>query len=85
MSASMNDLKRKNTDSRLYQSYMLRLWRESRAGDWRASLENVFTGERRLFSDIAEMFVYLCARTGRSAPQRPAQTTGLEKHKEDPS
>jgi hypothetical protein len=81
----MNEIKKKNTDSRLYQSYMLRLWRESRKGDWRVSLENVFTGERKLFPDIADMFVYLCARTGRSAPQRAAQQEALEKHKEDPS
>jgi hypothetical protein len=48
-----------------YLSYLLRVWRtgsgESEA--WRASLENPFTGERRGFAGLKDLFVYLQART----------------------
>jgi hypothetical protein len=54
-------------DERLYQSYMLRLWRESMDGDWRASLENITTGAKKNFSDLADMFVFLCGQVGQAS------------------
>lgn len=44
---------------RLYQSYLLRIWRESTDGEWRASLQNVVTGECHNFPNLQAMFDYL--------------------------
>jgi hypothetical protein len=45
-----------------YHSFLLRLWRESEQGGWRASLENVTTGERQGFPDLASLFAFLHAK-----------------------
>lgn len=57
-----------------YQSYLLRLWREGNKGDWRVSLEDIRTGERKYFADLAEMFVYLCGKIGRRPISTEART-----------
>ena len=44
-----------------YRSYLLRLWRESEYGAWRASLESVTTGERRGFPNLPSLIAYLQA------------------------
>jgi len=44
---------------RLYQSYLLRMWRESVNGEWRASLQNVATSECQNFADLEALFAYL--------------------------
>lgn len=45
----------------IYDSFLLRLWRESEQGAWRASLENVMTGERHSFPDLASLYAFLRA------------------------
>ena len=48
-----------------YASHLLRLWRGSGAkAVWRASLENVFTGERVSFASLDELFDFLRGQTG---------------------
>jgi len=43
-----------------YHSYLLRLWRVKEDGeDWRASLEDVVTGELHGFTDLAKLIAYL--------------------------
>ena len=44
-----------------YYSYLLRVWRESEYGAWRASLESVTTGERHGFPNLASLLGYLQA------------------------
>jgi hypothetical protein len=44
-----------------YHSYLLRIWRESEHGAWRASLESVTTGERRGFDNLSSLFASLQA------------------------
>jgi hypothetical protein len=53
----------------VYRSYLLRLWRTESAGKaaWRASLESAQSGERRAFADLASLFAFLEAQTGRDA------------------
>jgi hypothetical protein len=46
-----------------YAAYLVRLWRDGQAGQWRASAQSVQTGERTLFSSLAELFVFLEGRT----------------------
>jgi hypothetical protein len=50
--------KKKGTD---YYSFLLRLWRVKEQGrqEWRASLENVGSCEKRGFDCLEELLVYL--------------------------
>jgi len=43
----------------MYLSFLLRLWRESEYGAWRASLESVTTGERHGFGSLAGLMAFL--------------------------
>jgi hypothetical protein len=49
-----------------YFSYLLRVWlvRVSGKSVWRGSLEDPFTGERRGFANLRELFIYLTTRIG---------------------
>jgi hypothetical protein len=60
-----------------YLSYLLRLWREERDGQyiWRASLEIPFEEKRRAFADLAALFRFLEAET---APAEPDQAVDSE-------
>lgn len=51
-----------------YVSYLLRIWREGASREsshdegkptWRASVDNVLTGERRGFANLDELFDFL--------------------------
>ena len=50
-------------NNRLYQSYILRLWRESVDGEWRASLQNVTSGDVKNFGSLSDLFTFICQRT----------------------
>ena len=55
---------------RNYYSYLLRLWQVG-AGEgaaWRASLEEIPTGERRAFASLHDLFAYLREQTRASPP-----------------
>ena len=45
--------------SGLYKSYLLRMWRESLEGEWRASLQDVVTCESHHFPNITALVEYL--------------------------
>ena len=53
-------------EQRRYFSYLLRLWQVDGAGasDWRASLEDPHTGERRGFANLESLFAFLKEQTG---------------------
>ena len=61
------------------RSYLVRLWATGVAHQlvWRASLENVQSGERRGFANLEQLFVFLMEQTeqGGTAPnaQSPAE------------
>lgn len=42
-----------------YKSFLLRMWRESMEGEWRASLQDVVTCESHHFPTIAALMEYL--------------------------
>ncbi len=50
---------------RQYLAYMVRLWTVHRNGDvvWRASAEDVHTGERAVFADVDSLCRYLIVQT----------------------
>ncbi|NOZ28129.1 MAG: hypothetical protein GXP39_08780 [Chloroflexi bacterium] len=63
-----------------YIAYLLRLWRagEGEGGEWRASVEDPHTGERRGFASLEALFAFLREQVGVSpAPNH-------EKEEEDP-
>lgn len=51
-------------DQQRYHSYLLRLWQAAgeQAPHWRATLEDVQTGERQCFAEIARLFAFLEAQ-----------------------
>jgi len=62
-----------------YLAYMLRLWRVEGEGgfSWRASLEEVRTGERRGFADLEALFAFLREEAARAA-EGPAPPEEVE-------
>ncbi len=42
-----------------HHSYLLRLWRSSVDGQWRASLQSVQTSERHMFADLDSFLAFL--------------------------
>ena len=49
-----------------YHSYLLRVWlvKDSGKSVWRGSLENPFTGERKGFANLRELFIFLTTQIG---------------------
>ncbi len=64
-------------ESREYISYLLRLWKVSGAGlpVWRASLEDVHTGERLGFADLQGLLKFLEEQYSANPAHLPAQTS----------
>ncbi len=46
-------------EKRLYQAFLLRLWRETADAPWRVLLETAATGKRRGFASVESLFSYL--------------------------
>ena len=44
---------------KLYQSYLLRIWREGYDLDWRASLQDIGTGEAQNFANLSGLLEFL--------------------------
>lgn len=61
-------------DSIHYQSYLLRLWRETPPGEWRASLQDVSTGNCHYFATLELLFTYLQQRTVENSIHPSAKT-----------
>jgi hypothetical protein len=55
-----------------YQAYLLRLWRESEADPWRATLEDPHTGERLGFSGADLLMAYLTQQLAIGSHESPA-------------
>lgn len=50
----------------MQMSYLLRVWRETEDGTWRASVENVTSGERHYFGDLDHLLTFI--KNGGSLP-----------------
>ena len=59
------------------RSYLLRLWATGVADQqvWRASLEDVQSGERRGFANLEQLFVFLMEQTEHRGDAPDAQST----------
>ena len=56
----MKDTADSTEEARDYLSYLLRLWREGGGkAEWRASLEDPYTGERTGFASVEALFAFL--------------------------
>jgi hypothetical protein len=42
-----------------YLSFLLRIWKDSMNGEWRATLQNVVTGECRHYATLPDLFSFL--------------------------
>jgi hypothetical protein len=54
----------------IYLAYMLRLWQAGQSENgpvWRVSIESPHTGERRVFTDLPELFTFLLEKSGQNA------------------
>lgn len=49
-------------DASTYQSYLLRLWRDTPQSVWRASLQSSATEEVRHFATVEELWAFLMAQ-----------------------
>lgn len=65
-------------------SYLLRVWQTGSAGNvvWRASLENPFTGERRGFASLKDLFAFLQAQIDDAASRKVERDDGDKRVKE---
>jgi hypothetical protein len=63
---------------RPYLAYLLRLWQVRDKGQigWRASTENVHSGEQRGFASLAELFTFLENEAGEIAQGQPTSGAG---------
>ncbi len=59
------------TSYRCYQSYLLRVWKENPAGEWRATLQNVVSGECRHYASLTDLYVLLDQQAERDFIQQP--------------
>lgn len=48
----------------IYNSYLLRVWKDSTAEGWRASLQDVANGELKCFANLVDLYQYLAQHTG---------------------
>lgn len=55
-------------DTRRYQSYLLRLWRDDVQGEWRASLQDTLTCQKYFFPDLASLYGFLDHQAAQAAP-----------------
>lgn len=44
---------------RYYRSFLVRLWKEYAGSEWRASIQDIASGECRYFSEMGELFQFL--------------------------
>ncbi len=73
-------------DAFLYQSYLLRLWRDSPQSPWRASLQSSATEELQHFLTAEDLWAFLKAQMSakeEKEAQGPIADTGYRYVKED--
>lgn len=59
-----------------YHAYLLRVWRETDAMPWRATLEDPHTGERLSFAGADQLLAYLRRQLPPGDPPAPRPTAG---------
>lgn len=71
-------------DERRYLAFLVRLWSVHPNGElvWRASAENVHTGERHAFVDLAALFDFLWATVAEEPPAPGPMEGGCEEKQE---
>lgn len=66
-------------DTRIYQAYLLRLWRDHADGEWRASLQNTKSCQLYYFSDLEALFDFLCVKTDTGSLIDPERRDRMKK------
>jgi hypothetical protein len=64
--------------NRRYLAYLLRLWQVREKGQvgWRASTENVHTGEQRGFSGLADLYAFIEGEVSQVGQVQPTRGLG---------
>ncbi len=77
---SKPDTESRNPQKTDYQAYLLRLWRVDVNGQlaWRASLEQVDSGEKQGFCSLEELFAYIERCTQPTAGLNERRGNGVE-------
>lgn len=57
-------------DTSTYQSYLLRLWRDTPQSVWRASLQSAATEELQHFATMADLWAFLMVQMAREEENR---------------
>lgn len=55
---------------RLYQVYLVRMWRETHEGEWFAQLQDITSGECRNFQNLTNLFDYMRVQTETTRNQK---------------
>ena len=55
-------------DKGVYRSYLLRLWQGGAQAPWRASIQEVATGEITHFASVEALLAFIAAETGTVLP-----------------
>ncbi|MCI0395386.1 MAG: alkene reductase [Chloroflexi bacterium] len=61
------------TPAPTYQSYILRLWRDSPVANWRAMLEDVHSQQQLSFASIELLVTFLLERTLAEPDEHPLE------------
>lgn len=59
-----------------YNAYLIRLWEEGVPGRWRASAQQVPSGESVRCADAAQLFAFLQSQLGTASEAAPAASHG---------
>jgi rubrerythrin len=63
-------------------SYLLRIWKDSSDGEWRASLKDLITMENHHFANLEAVFAHLCQTARRPVWRVPESVSGARKLEE---
>ena len=67
MDADAND----RTKQPVYQAYLVRMWRDSQQGDWRASAQSVEDGEINRFGTVQALLNFLNSQANEGEKDQP--------------
>jgi hypothetical protein len=61
-----------------YYSYLVRIWQIDPQAGWRALVVRIDSGERHTFTDLAELYRFLCQPLPPNVAPPPGSSTSVE-------
>jgi hypothetical protein len=59
-----------------YRSYLIRFWKEHAESDWRASIQDIGSGECKYFARLSELLQFLEQALDNAPPERSKSPAG---------